>query len=245
MSISDYVYRQRRLLQLELQEDEESHAAVTEGTNSDDGPSSRVLRGLHIDHASVGLMGRTVVHLSREKCEVGSDGNEKIALLPAHRLTVGDEVEILSDSGIFTGRKKNIGGATSGSKKKLTGGVICGITESVLSVALFARGDVAGDDGEDGGLLLGKSPPFAVVTRSSAEVHRRLVGALDELEGHAEEDGAAGSVLRAVFGLAPPPPPFRPPLLSEVPTLFLTIPCWTRASWKPCDLRWTKDSPFL
>ena len=46
--------------------------------------------------------------------------------------------------------------------------------------------------------------PNGAVTRSSAEVHRRLVGALDQLEGHAEEDCAASSVLRAVFGLAPP-----------------------------------------
>mmetsp|Transcript_2872 Transcript_2872/g.7593 ORF Transcript_2872/g.7593 Transcript_2872/m.7593 type:complete len:378 (-) Transcript_2872:125-1258(-) len=245
-SVRSFVERQRRLLDLELRsdlEEEESARAGAEGISADaasPSPSTRsnALRGLSVEDASTGLYGRTVVTLvlrcGGASCSgVGGDADDAVAdagtkraggLLPAHRLTVGDEVEILGK-----GRKP------PGGRRQPPGGVICAVTESAISVALFdganrGRGRNGGSsappskfgDGKKGGkagpperldndgngdgddeIVPGLSPPLTLIPRSSAEVHRKMKSALDNLAREGVGHPVSGRVIQAAFTALP------------------------------------------
>ena len=137
-----------------------------------------ILRNLQVDEWSVGLMGRTVVTLSCMKGEVinidksqGKGGHDRVTankndtstdtkngiLLPAHRLTVGDEVEIMSkytqtqhendpskheeiigkDS--KTNNNNNNNTWSHHKRRKKSGGVISAVSDTMISIALYGN----------------------------------------------------------------------------------------------------------
>ena len=238
IGIQAFVAKQKDLLQLELRSEqgEESEAAKTgqarsqqqRGQQSPEERPQTVLRGLQVESVTVGLYGRTVVHLeSGSSASTGapsspadsggiSDGSNPGGapfartgshLLPSHRLTVGDEVEILGRN-----TSGNSGDGSSGSRKRRNaGGVICALDDATMSIALFGPkrakdtgtattgADGSDDGGDDYGLGLG-SPPFTVVPKSSAAVHRKMIDALDELNRAGADHDQAGAVIKAIFG---------------------------------------------
>jgi hypothetical protein len=168
-TIRAFVAQQRSWLLKELQCDSEASSSTEEGR-------SHVLHQLEAFDVSVGLYGRTVLTLSTI---AASSASNQTTLLPSHRFTTGDEVEIRSKS------------ATS--SKKIPGGVISQVTETSLSVALF-------DDMESDSEYL--VPPLSVLPKSSIEIHKKLMLALDDLEKQGTNHPVAGRVIRAAFELS-------------------------------------------
>ena len=224
MDIQAFVAKQKELLQLELRSEqgEESEVARTGQHRSSSSDSSEerpqnVLRGLQVESVTVGLYGRTVVHLGSSvlvapssstdaSSSISNDSKQPSAptartstggrLLPSHRLTVGDEVEILGRNGSGSGRGSD--------RKRNAGGVICALDDATMSIALFGQKratttDESDDNGDDFGLGLG-SPPFTVVPKSSDAVHRTMIDVLDELSKAGAGHDQAGAVIGAVFG---------------------------------------------
>jgi ATP-dependent RNA/DNA helicase IGHMBP2 len=175
-TVSAFVAEQKELLALELQADEEPN---------DDDRSTNDLGNLEVSDVSVGLYGRTVVQLTLRSFDTSS---KLKAVLPAHRLTVGDEVEVLS-------KKK--------SKNGFPGGVVCEVSETHVSVALFTKSAAGtkkdsqegeGDEQDEFG-----SPPLTLLPRSSADVNRKLMNALTTLEKHGSNHPVAGQLIQALF----------------------------------------------
>ena len=142
--LHEFISNQKRLLELELRAEEDAGVdhptKIT--TQSKDDASSRdggfILRNVDIIDTSVGLYGRTVISFGN----VVSSSEENIKtssnhLLQAHRLTVGDEVQIIPNNGK---------GFQGGKKSKHIGGVVCALDDVSISVALF--GDDAGSSGK-------------------------------------------------------------------------------------------------
>ena len=211
--LRNYVIKQRRLLELELHSDQEetTNAAsmkTSKGEGIDDAApsrtSTRILNNLQLDHFSVGLMGRTVIQLSASSVttlegDANPKDNKTDRLLPAHRLTVGDEVEIISKNAPKSSRAYQRGGL----RKNAIGGVISSVTDSTVSIALFSKVDGPANNNtqsdEEESRILGGAPPFSVIPRSSIAVHHKMTDALHELERQGLDHPVAGSVLRAVF----------------------------------------------
>ena len=188
--IRQFVAEQRELLNLELQAEEETASAAN--GPGDEGHASHVLGNLDASDVSVGLYGRTVVELTvwSEKTE---DGN--VSLLPAHRFTVGDEVEIRS--------KHN------NAKNRYPSGVISAVSDTSVSVALFQdshrkKKQQAQQETEEGGDedVLGL-PPLSLLPKSSVEVHRKMLQALEKLEKQGVNLPIAGRVVGAMFSADP------------------------------------------
>lgn len=193
--ISSFVAEQKELLALELQADDEASSTDDTSRPSEE-RSSHVLGNLETSDVSVGLYGRTVVQLTLWS-DTTSSASEK-QLLPAHRLTVGDEVELRS-------KHKPPNG--------FPGGVVSEVSDKHIAVALFQRQRGGGpnssikdekDETDDDGI---GAPPFTLVPRSSAEVHRKLISALSSLDKHGIDHPIAGRVISAMFLPQPLPPP--------------------------------------
>lgn len=235
-SIQKFVARQRELLDLELQaEKEESTCADSSSCKGNKGSQieerrSHVLGRLEASDVAVGLYGRTVVQLTRwasspssssdsttDNSNSNKNNNQQSSssLLPAHRFSVGNEVEIRAKSGNNAIR-----------------GVICAVSEASISVAISddkrsssssfsskpkgnnnreGKGgkDIEndGDDDDETGIL--DMAPLNLVPRSSIEVHKRLVEALDRLEKHGEDHTIAGSIIRTIFASSDASPSSR------------------------------------
>lgn len=168
-SVSQFVASQRELLASELKSEEEATPS-TRKKKEDGEVTARVLRSLDIDQVSVGLYGRTVLTLATR--------HDSERLLPPHRFTTGDEVQIMS--------KNN-------SDRQASGGVVCAVTETSISIALFAKNQPQEQD--EFGI-----PPLTVVSKSSVDVHNKLIQALDELERHGTMHPVAGRIVEASFG---------------------------------------------
>lgn len=202
--IREFVREQKELLALELNS-EQDEAGLKEDTSTSQ--RTVALRHLEASDISVGLYGRTVVQLTtlhNNDNNVKKSGGGPKPLLPAHRFTVGDDVEIHS--------KQN-----SKSRGNI-GGVISAVTDTSLSVALFqknpsssgGKGDKNSnnkankgnddDESEEDGLL--GSPPLTLIPKSSVEVHKKLLAGLAELERHGSNHPIAGHLVQALF--APP-----------------------------------------
>lgn len=212
MSLHEFVSNQKRLLELELR-------AESENDQDDGRDGGFILRNIDVTDVSVGLYGRTVVQFgntpstSKSSDSIDDDAVKHVAsqassnLLPAHRLTVGDEVQILPNNGK---------GFQSGKQSRRTGGVICAVDDVSISVALFG-GDAenrqkqssakktgkktnkeVGELNDDSEMLEG-SPPYALVPKSNVEVHLKMVKALDELERHGFSHPIAGDVVASAF----------------------------------------------
>ena len=193
-TISSFVAEQQELLALELQADEEQDSGIDKEERS-----SHLLGNLEASDVSVGLYGRTVVRLTMWLEREGSNAAISNNILPAHRLTVGDEVEIRTKTK---------------PKKGFRGGVVSEVSNTHVTVALFSQGKTsskagaysnndAGDDEED---CIG-SPPLTIVPRSSAEVHRKMLHALSVLEKQGVNHPVAGTVIQAMFHPQSFPPP--------------------------------------
>lgn len=200
-SISAFVTLQRELLALELKSEEEEENAIAASKKKKDGEdeaTSRVLRSLDVQQVAVGLYGRTVVTLSTL--------NDADRLLPPHRFTTGDEVQILSKS-----NKKN---DNSG------GGVVSAVGETFVSIALFGKNHQqnADEQGEEEDTIVG-APPLTLVPKSSVDVHNRLIRALNDLERHGPNHPLAGRIIQVSFSsnyatpsVGPDIDPFNPML---------------------------------
>lgn len=165
-AVRSFVAKQRDWLLKELQCENETLSSATEEGRS------LVLQQLEAVDVSVGLYGRTVVAL-----EAISSSSQTPSLLPAHRFTTGDEVEIRSKSAASSSRKN-------------PSGVISLVTENRISVSLF---DGIESDSEH------LAPPLSMLPKSSIEIHKKLMHALDELEKNGTNHPMAGGVVQAAF----------------------------------------------
>jgi ATP-dependent RNA/DNA helicase IGHMBP2 len=182
--VAEFVAEQRELLNLEFEADSDETA-----NTSRDERAAHILQNLEASDLSVGLYGRTVVELSL----VGDNAAGEVRL-PAHRFTVGDEVQI---------RKQN--------KKNCPTGVISAVSDTFISVALSQKDYKGGkdaksqskkkngadDDEDEVGVF--SQPPFSLVPMSSVQVHRKLVRALDVLEKQGAGHPIAGRIVEAMF----------------------------------------------
>jgi ATP-dependent RNA/DNA helicase IGHMBP2 len=213
--IRDFCAKQRELLELELRasniEQEVGKGSKQNGGgggkhqhyNEEDREdrASHVLSHLEASEVSVGMFGRTVVELSLWSQVTDTASASAQRLLPAHRFTVGDEVEIRSK-----------GQAAS----KAVSGVISAVTDTFVSVALFQdrksqsfaapknskqqpapKSGGVNQDQEESDLL--NTAPLTLVPRSSVEVHNKLLKALNDLEKHGVDHPIAGKVVQAMF----------------------------------------------
>ena len=200
--IHEFVAEQRELLDLELQS--EGEAGIIRPQNNDE-RSAHILGNLETTDVSVGLYGRAVVQLQvwAEK------SSEKEPLLPAHRFTVGDEVEIRPKH--HTSKKQNP-----------PGGVISAVCDTSISIALFqnnsqkaknkstdTKGREDDDDDNDDGLGV---PPLTIVPRSSVEVHRKMLLALETLDKKCVDHPIAGRIIHAMFHADDMPPAVKLPI---------------------------------
>lgn len=220
VALGDFVSNQKRLLELELRAEEDVDDGKRNPQTKEDGrDGGYLLRHLDAEDTSVGLYGRTVVTFGNASQASESDNDvmnissrRSPSLLQAHRLTVGDEVNILPNNGKgFQNGKK--------SKPKHVGGVICAVGDTSVSVALFG-GDVrnkkqqsSGKDSaqkqgkkirkeeepDDDGEMLGGNPPYALIPKSSVDVHHKMISALEELERHGVNHPVAGGIVMAAF----------------------------------------------
>jgi DNA polymerase III delta prime subunit len=218
-------------LELQTETEESNSANGINSNDPNERRRSHVLGRLEVSDVSVGLYGRTVIKLTpwslpssttlpspEAKIDASdeSSNSQKInrlhssSLLSAHRFTVGNEVDI---------RAKGM----NGNQKTAISGVICAVSEAWIAVAISETSSKKsrGNSNNQGSKSQGKkgipfnddesdndessildSVPLALVPRSSIEVHKKLVAALDRLEKHGEEHPIAGSIIRSVF-LAP------------------------------------------
>ncbi|KAL7546716.1 hypothetical protein ACHAWF_010043 [Thalassiosira exigua] len=208
VALGEFVSKQKSLLELELQAEEDADG---EGK---DNAGGFCLSNVDVLDTSVGLYGRTVVSFANYHDSSSNNSNSSrrgSTLLPAHRLTVGDEVQIVPNNG------KNL---QSTKRSKYSGGVISALDDVSISVALFG-----GDDGSkrqrsssgknstkkqgkrtgeeehdnDGGEILAGTSPYALIPKSNVEVHRKMVMALDELGRQGVRHPVAGNIVMAAF----------------------------------------------
>mmetsp|Transcript_12382 Transcript_12382/g.13880 ORF Transcript_12382/g.13880 Transcript_12382/m.13880 type:complete len:1153 (+) Transcript_12382:107-3565(+) len=248
VAIDDFVAKQRELLDLELQaENEVSKPQNNSKSNNNKTPTknksnkedeeqgrSHILGRLETSEISVGLYGRTVVRLtlwsSQETTDKTTSSDEKesttnilsndLSLLPAHKFTVGNEVEIHAKG---SGRKD---------EKNSIGGVISVVSETSISVALFQDRqsssstqsskqqnnkrngsnnhkskknnlDNDSDDTENADIDILDRAPLHLVPKSSVEVNKKLMAALDRLERQGVDHPIAGSIIRTMFSSSP------------------------------------------
>ena len=225
VALHEFVSEQKRLLDSELRAEEDSGdvGKNNEAHPKDDGSrdGGYFLRNINVVDTSVGLYGRTVVTFGNSSQQATSEADNDImpkkcsrssTLLQAHRLTVGDEVQVLPNNGR---------GYTSTKKSKYDGGVICAVDDVSVSVALFSgntnsRQQSSISSGKDStkkqgkksnkeedpdgdGEMLGGNPPYALIPRSSVEVHNKMISALDELDKFGVSHPIAGDIVMAAF----------------------------------------------
>ena len=232
VALQDFVSKQKQLLESELRAEEDSAAKTTEiNPKKDSGRDGGfILRNIDVLDTSVGLYGRTVVSFGNSTQELkessdndtsnndtanlsSSRASQQPLLLPAHRLTVGDEVQILPNNGK--------GARTTDKKSKHAGGVICAVDDVSISVALSSNNvsnnkkqssgkdsnknqgkkskkEVIPDDDDEGDMLRGNAP-YALIPRSNVEVHQKMVSALDQLERFGVDHPIAGDIVMAAF----------------------------------------------
>ena len=213
VSIQEFVSKQKQLLESELRAEEDNNV------NSSKKDGGFILRNIDVINTSVGLYGRTVVSFGntiQQSTTQSSEDNETSTkesttesklLLPAHRLTVGDEVQILPNNGK---------GFKTTKKSKAAGGVICACDDVSISVALFSADNNVqqsksslkkkqekkkeeDDNNEDEEDMLGGNPPYAMIPKSNIEVHNKMISSIDQLAKQGTRHPIAGDVVLAAF----------------------------------------------
>jgi len=137
-------------------------------------------------------------------------------LLPAHRFTVGDEVDLVTKmTSSYSNRSASGAGGGGGG-----GGVICEVTDVSIAVALFDKhyngnssggGDRkmekkssgGGNSSHDNDDFMVGSGPYTLIPRSSVQVHQKLLKSLDILERHGIDHSIAGRIIRDIFDNEP------------------------------------------
>lgn len=131
--------------------------------------------------------------------------SDSVIILPAHRITVGDEVEIISknhyNNDMTTNNRKN-------NRRRSFGGVVSAVTETMISIALYGNKNNVNrsssssekdeQDQSDETQILG-SPPLTIVPKSSIAVHKKMIQVLHRLESEGVNHPFAGKVIRGVF----------------------------------------------
>lgn len=187
--IHTFCSKQREFLQLELLQSQDD--------NDNEQQQQNVLHGLHVHDVSVGLYGKTLVQLTRQT-------TTEPVLLPAHRFTTGDQVELQSSRRGATNHPPR----SSSSSTMTTGGIIHQVTDTMITVALFGntshtkKTTTNNDEEDDEDDVLG-TPPLTLLPKSSIEVHKKLIAALDELEMHGINHPVAGTIIERVFQVPP------------------------------------------
>lgn len=176
VDIGNFVASQCELLALELKAEEEEEKDLRRRKEQGDDSPSGTLRKLVCSEIQVGLFGRTVAELSR--------GDDSSLLLPSHRFSVGDEVEIVADN-------------QSRSEGRM-GGVLSVVAERHLCVALFNNRLVAEMEGEDQHALDGKTL-LSIVPKSAADINRKIETALSELRREGLGHPLASRVIESIF----------------------------------------------
>jgi hypothetical protein len=207
-SIAAFCAQQRAWLELELQDEQEQKpmqlsqnggaAAGVGGHVPTEGRLNTALQGLSVSDVSIGLYGRTVVQFIASCDATATTASSSLLLLPAHRFTTGDEVEI---------RPQKSSRSSSSSS-----GVVSAVTDSSLSVALFPQsskqkssrsggGGGRGNNEEESFLDLwdNNNGPFVILARSNVQVHRKLLSALSELETKGVDHAVCGRIIQALF----------------------------------------------
>ncbi|KAK1745169.1 DNA helicase [Skeletonema marinoi] len=208
VALQEFVATQKRLLELELRAEEDASTAITTSTTSGrDSEANRgfFLRNVDVVDTSIGLYGRTVVTFGNASTEPSSNDSEgknaSSKLLPSHRLTVGDEVAVLAKNGKGSQFQ-------SSKKSKSIGGVICARMKLVYLSKHQRTGGGAkdkkkevldNDNIDDDGEMLGGPPPYSIVPKSSAEVHKKMVVSLDNLEKQGVNHSVAREIITAAF----------------------------------------------
>ncbi len=211
--------------------------------NEEIGRASRIIRNLQVDEWRIGLMGRTVVDLipikgdvtTKEKNDtVGSEGNDdhhqqqlndiqsklkkknhsNVIMLPAHKITVGDEVEIISKHYHTNNNNNNDSQSqqnnNNGRRKRTSGGVVSAVTDSMISIALYGNNNSHyqsstippssdNDQQDDDDTQILGSPPLTVVPKSSIEVHKKMIHILHKLQSEGINHEFAGKIIQGVF----------------------------------------------
>ena len=194
--IRHFCAQQREWLAAELESEKAEAPALATGSSKEDSGRSNVLVGLEVEEISVGLYGRTVVVLARRnQNETNGEKNDTKGspiLLPAHRFTTGDEVEIRRTKG------------DSGKKGQHHSGVVCQVTDASISVALFAkqhhkRNNDTGKGEDESEDILDSGVPLSLVPSASIEVHKKYLHALSDLEKFGSSHPVAGKVVQALF----------------------------------------------
>ena len=188
VSISEFCRSQKELLEQEFQYDSSNPgtkptAGDTGQQPEEEGRRTRVLRKLVAAQVSVGLYGRTVVQFREDDDR----------LLPAHKFTTGDEIEI-----------RNKGN----DQKNNPSGVVSEVTDISLSIALFA----AKNDLETTAFF--EQPPFSLIPVSNVQVHKKMTAALTDLEHMGVDHKVCGKVVRCLFH--PPPVEEKPSIVPDV-----------------------------
>lgn len=223
-------------------------------TPNESNTNTRILRNLEVDHLEVGLMGRTVVQFisasasassnsmlgtnqndetreSSKNCDAHAHTSNQIHLLPAHRLTVGDEVEIVTKlSQIPSQSNENTHDGSSHKKRgNNRGGVISQVTETSISIALYennnshhyqqynnsndkqpqqkksklkgkkTKENANKDTDMDDHMKELSGGGWILVPKSSIQVHKKLLNALDQLKKFGANHDIAGRIIANVF----------------------------------------------
>jgi hypothetical protein len=208
-SIAAFCAQQRAWLELELQDEQDQKpvqlsqkggaSAAGGGGGGSEGRSNTALQGLSVSDVSIGLYGRTVVQFVAS-CDATAtkESSSLLLLLPAHRFTTGDEVEIRPQK-------------SSRSSSSSSSGVVSAVTDASLSVALFPQsskqkssrngGGGGGNNEEESFLDLwdNNNGPFVILARSNVQVHRKLLSALSELETKGVDHAVCGRIIQALF----------------------------------------------
>jgi hypothetical protein len=209
-SIAAFCAQQRAWLELELQDEQEQKPVLLSRNGGSGGPtegqqlrSNTALSGLSVSDVSIGLYGRTVVQFV-PSFDATVSSPSQLLLLPAHRFTTGDEVEIRPQK------------SSRPSHTTALSGVVSAVTDASLSVALFPpsskqkslRSGGGGSDRTEGSnheeepfldVWDNSNGPFVILARSNVQVHRKLVLALSELETKGVDHAVCGRIVQALF----------------------------------------------
>ncbi len=203
--LHQFVSRQNELLDLELkwEQTEEGEEEEKTGTML----TVRSLHKLQVLDLSVGLYGRTIVtlepagitHTSRDSSGTAPITTSK--LLPANKLSVGDDVIIIPGScTTITGNSNNATRKTEG-----IAGVIHEITDCSISIALHSNIFTTSNDDTCETLSL-TSTNVSVIPSSSIATHNKMKLALEELLQHGVDHPVAHTIVHKMFTNSPTPP---------------------------------------
>ena len=210
-SIHRFVTKQLELLRLEYE---------AEANGGDDENTSRTLRHLDIDSMHVGLYGKTIWTFVADTSDAGRAGNNnnsnqndnndndnakdksKSNLLPAHNLTVGDEVEILTNHNKST-RSATTDASEAREKKKSTMfAVVSKVTNESISVVLSEdkkhNNNNNNNNMDDVEAIM--EPPFTIRRKVSEDVRRKIEKSLEQLRSHGTDHPLASRVIQTIFG---------------------------------------------